>query len=200
MVVQAETKIFSSKKNINRFQDFIVGNDSTNSQLTQADFATKMNAMPYLIDGHNLIPKIPGLTLQDMNDEEQLIILLQEFCRRQRKQVEVFFDNAPPGGVRARNFGMVVARFVRQGMTADEAMRQKLVRLGREARNWTVVSSDQAVQGSARAAQAHFISSEVFAALLAQALDESRADAGERSDAAVSGEELDEWMDLFGGG
>ena len=71
--------------------------------------------MPYIIDGHNLIPKIPGLSLQEMDDEQHLLEMLQEFCRRQRKQVEVFFDNAPPGGVRARNLGLVTARFVRQG-------------------------------------------------------------------------------------
>src|SRR5512137_1181649 len=100
--------------------------------------------MPYLVDGHNLIPKIPGLNLQALDDEEQLIQLLQEYCRRERKQVEVFFDNAPPGGVRARTFGLVTARFVRQGSTADQAIRERLVRLGRLARNWTVVSSDLA--------------------------------------------------------
>ena len=85
--------------------------------------------MPFLIDGHNLIPKIPGLSLQDMDDEQQLITLLLEFCRLQRKQIEVFFDNAPPGGVRARNFGNVIARFVKQGSSADQAIHQRLERL-----------------------------------------------------------------------
>ena len=53
--------------------------------------------MPFIVDGHNLIPKVPGLNLQDMEDELQLVELLQEFCRINRKQVEVYFDNAPPG-------------------------------------------------------------------------------------------------------
>jgi hypothetical protein len=44
--------------------------------------------MPYLIDGHNLIPKIPGMNLGDVDDETQLIEMLQEFCRRRRKQVK----------------------------------------------------------------------------------------------------------------
>ncbi len=119
--------------------------------------------MPYLIDGHNLIPKVPGLSLQEMDDEQHLLEMLQEFCRRQRKQVEVFFDNAPPGGVRARNLGSVTARFVRQGTTADDAIRKRLANLGRAARNWTVVSSDQAVQAEARAVQAQPMPSESFA-------------------------------------
>ncbi|MBP1702274.1 MAG: hypothetical protein H6Q38_1381, partial [Chloroflexi bacterium] len=41
--------------------------------------------MPYIVDGHNLIPKIPGLSLRAIDDEMQLIELLQEFCRVQRK-------------------------------------------------------------------------------------------------------------------
>jgi predicted RNA-binding protein with PIN domain len=114
--------------------------------------------MPYLIDGHNLIPKIPGLTLEDVDDEDQLLHLLTRFCQRQGKQVEVFFDKAPPGEARTRKFGMVLARFVRQGTTADEAIRVRLARLGRSAHNWTVVSSDQQIQAEARAARAHYIS------------------------------------------
>jgi hypothetical protein len=156
--------------------------------------------MPYLIDGHNLIPKVPGLSLQELDDEQQLLEMLQEFCRRQRKQVEVFFDNAPPGGVRARNLGSVTARFVRQGATADDAIRKRLVNLGRAARNWTVVSSDQAVQAEARAAQAQAMPAETFARLLVQALDDSRADQGATAETKLSADELDEWLTLFGSG
>ncbi len=154
--------------------------------------------MPYLIDGHNLIPKIPGLSLQQMDDEMHLVELLQEFCRRQRKQLEVFFDNAPAGSQRARTYGLVTARFVRQDLTADEAIRGRLNRLGRQARNWTVVSSDQSVQTSARAAQAHFLSSESFASLLTHTLNETGADQGENPEIRLKPGELDEWMDLFG--
>jgi len=154
--------------------------------------------MPYLIDGHNLIPKVPGLSLQEMDDEQHLIEMLQEFCRRRRKQVEVFFDNAPPGGVRARNLGAVTARFVRQGTTADDAIRKRLANLGRAARNWTVVSSDQAVQAEARAVQAQPMPSESFARIMVQALDDSRVDQGETAEATLAPEELDEWLQLFG--
>jgi uncharacterized protein len=154
--------------------------------------------MPYIIDGHNLIPKVPGLSLQQIDDEQQLLEMLQEFCRRQRKQVEVFFDNAPPGGVRARNLGSVTARFVRQGSTADSAIRKRLTNMGRAARNWTVVSSDQAVQVEARAVQAQVMTSETFARLLIQALDDSRVDQGEAAETTLNPEELDDWLQLFG--
>lgn len=154
--------------------------------------------MPYLIDGHNLIPKIPGLNLQALDDEEQLIALLQEFCRRQRKQAEVFFDKAPPGGVRVRSYGLVTARFVGQGLTADQAIRNRLTRLGRSARNWTVVSSDHAVQEAARAARARPLSAEAFARLLKGTLEAPHLDQGAEPQADVSPDELDEWLRLFG--
>jgi uncharacterized protein len=154
--------------------------------------------MPYIIDGHNLIPKVPGLSLQQFDDEQHLVEMLQEFCRRQRKQVEVYFDNAPPGGVRARNLGSVTARFVRQGTTADSAIRKRLVNLGRAARNWTVVSSDQAVQAEARAAHAQVMPSETFARLLIQALDDSWADQGDAAETTLNPEEVDDWLQLFG--
>jgi predicted RNA-binding protein with PIN domain len=122
--------------------------------------------MPYIIDGHNLIPKIPGLKLDDVDDELQLVKLLQDFCRVSRKNVEVFFDQAPAGSSGARTYGCVVARFIRQGRTADQAIHDKLRRLGGEARNWTVVSSDQEVRKSARSARAKSMQVEEFAVQL----------------------------------
>lgn len=153
--------------------------------------------MPYLIDGHNLIPKIPGLSLEEVDDEQQLLEMLQEYCRWQRKKAEVFFDNAPPGGMRTRSFGLVTARFVRQGISADDAIRKRLINLGRAARNWTVVSSDLAVQAAARASQARYLSSEAFAESLVQVLEKRGKDAGEDARAELAPEEVDEWLKLF---
>lgn len=57
--------------------------------------------MPYLIDGHNLIPKIHTLSIKAIDDEIELVKMLQVFCQRKRKHAEVFFDNAHPGRPRA---------------------------------------------------------------------------------------------------
>jgi predicted RNA-binding protein with PIN domain len=153
--------------------------------------------MPYIIDGHNLIPKIPGLSLQDIEDEIQLVKMLQEFCRINRKRVEVFFDNAPPGQPVARNYGSVVARFVREGGTADQAIHSKLKRLGGEARNWTVVSSDREVLVNARNLRSKVISSEVFAQQLMEVLGES-AESPLDSQSELSPQEVEDWMQIFG--
>jgi len=153
--------------------------------------------MPYLIDGHNLIPKIPGLNLQAMDDEIHLIELLQEFCRIQRRQVEVYFDNAPPGQAGLRRYGQVAAYFVRQGSTADVAIRQRLASLGNGAVNWTVVTSDLAVQAAAQARRAQVLSSESFAQLLQRALVQTSTK-GERPPAEPSPDEVAEWLKIFG--
>jgi predicted RNA-binding protein with PIN domain len=153
--------------------------------------------MAYIIDGHNLIPKISGLSLEAADDEEQLILLLQEFCRRTQKKVDVYFDNAPPGQARARAYGIVTARFIREGSTADDAIRSRLARMGRSARNWTIVSSDREVQASARSARARFISSEEFAAQLMQSLSGSTPDSNRGHESPLSPEEVEDWIELF---
>lgn len=156
--------------------------------------------MPYLIDGHNLIPKIPGLSLESLDDEMDLVIMLQDFCQRRKKQVEVFFDNAPAGQPKARNYGNVIARFIPAPQTADHAIHNKLTHLGASARNWTVVSSDHAVQGYARSARATVISSETFARQLIDTLYNHPADNKKYTEPSMSEAEVDEWLRLFSEG
>lgn len=156
-----------------------------------------MNFMPYLIDGHNLIPKIPGLRLGSVDDEMQLVVLLQDFCRLSRKQVEVYFDQAAPGQSGKRSLGMVRAHFVPSGRTADQAIQQRLNKLSRSARNWTVVSSDRSVQLSARQAGAQVLASEAFAALIRDTLKQDHSANQDKSDRNLTPEEVEEWLDLF---
>jgi uncharacterized protein len=149
--------------------------------------------MPYLIDGHNLIPKL-GLRLDSIDDEMELIVILQEFCRLEQKQVEVFFDGAPTSHAGTRKLGAVTAQFVRQGTTADHAIHKRLKTLGKSARNWTVVSSDRQVQTEARAVHAEVISSDSFAGMLKQARNASPKQDSERK---LSQKEIDDWLTLF---
>ena len=149
--------------------------------------------MPYLIDGHNLIPKL-GLRLDSVDDEMELIAILQEFCRVERRQVEVFFDGAPAGQAGTRKLGAVTAHFVQIGDSADNAIRNHLKRLGKNARNWTVVSSDRQVQAEARAVYAEVTSSEAFAAMLKQARGSAPKPNSERN---LSAKEVEDWLKLF---
>jgi predicted RNA-binding protein with PIN domain len=149
--------------------------------------------MPYLIDGHNLIPKL-GLRLDSPDDEMQLVAILQEFHRISRKDVEVYFDGAPASQAGTRKLGTVTAHFVRLGTTADDAIRKRLKTLGKSARNWNVVSSDRQVQAEAIAVRAEVISSDSFAAMLKQA----RASAPKADkDHKLPESEIEEWLRIF---
>ncbi len=154
--------------------------------------------MPYLIDGHNLIPKIAGLSLSNPDDEQRLIELLQVFCRVRRQKVEVFFDGSPPGHAGRQQAGTVVVHFVSQGRTADEAITARLDQLGKVARNWTVVSSDRQVQREAQSRHAAVMPSEQFAGELRSVLLNPHAGTADK-DVGLSGDELKEWLDLFAG-
>lgn len=149
--------------------------------------------MPYLIDGHNLIPKL-GLQLESIDDEMELVAILQEFYRRTHKQVEVYFDGAPVPHAGTRKLGAVTAHFVRLGTSADNAIRNRLRSLGKNAKNWTVVTSDRQVQADAHAARAEVVSSDSFAAMLKQARDAAPKTSEDRK---LSNEEVENWLKLF---
>lgn len=154
--------------------------------------------MPYLVDGHNLIPKL-GIKLAAVDDELELIAVLQGFSRRERRPVEVYFDGAPAGSVGSRRFGAVTAVFVRKGLTADSAISARLSRLAGAARNWIVVSSDRQVRNAARAAHARSLTSEDFATRLQQlAAAARRSGKDARSEQPqLTRQEVDDWLNIF---
>ena len=153
--------------------------------------------MAYLIDGHNLIPKLPGLSLNDPDDERQLVERLQAFCRRVHKRVEVYFDNALPGLARKQNFGLVTAHFVPRGRTADSAIRARLASLGPRAMHWTVVSSDRGVQVEVRAARAQVMTAEAFACQLLLTMQGTVEEESKPSDVSLTEEEVQNWLQVF---
>jgi predicted RNA-binding protein with PIN domain len=168
----------------------------------------------YLIDGHNLIPKMPGLSLSEPDDVIRLIEMLQVFSRIRRKKIEVFFDGAPAGQAGARSYGVIRAHFVRSGQTADESIRMRLDQLGPLARETLVITSDHRVQSEAKAHHAKFLDSELFARELmtsphspippkeAQPAVKKPAPAAPtppntKDQPHLSSEQVDEWLELF---
>ncbi len=153
--------------------------------------------MRYLIDGHNLIPKA-GLRLDSMDDELQLVNMLKEFARLSRQTVEVYFDGAPVGQAGTRNLGTVTAHFVKAGQSADAAIRARLEKMGKEAKNWVVVSSDHAVQSAARVHRAGYLSCEEFVKEMRKA---ARVNFGkEKDEPTLSTSEVEEWLREFSKG
>ena len=153
--------------------------------------------MNYIIDGHNLIGKIPGLDLRMPDDEERLVALLNRFGQQSRHKLEVYFDGAPPGQAGVRNYGRVRAHFVPTSQTADEAIRRRLVKLGKSAANWVVVTSDREVQSAAREAHAGVLPAEDFSQMVQTTLQRRLANTFDAADKPLSEEEVNEWLAIF---
>jgi predicted RNA-binding protein with PIN domain len=152
--------------------------------------------MLYLIDGHNLIPFVKGLSLKQMDDEMRLLDLLQGFARDKRAQVEVFFDGAAPGWAGTRKYGSITAHFVLRGRTADDAIRRRLDQLP-QGSGVAVVSADRQVQAEARSHRAEVVPSGIFA----QNLTIQKADPPKKKKPSYIGlddDEINEWLELFG--
>ncbi len=153
--------------------------------------------MSYIIDGHNLIPQIPGLSLAQVDDETRLIRLLMTFCQKKKSRAVVFFDRASPGHQGGRAFGAVSAIFVSDRRKADDAIHDYLVAHRREARNFTVVSSDRQVVRDATSLHARVLSTEAFADNLADSIFSETPSHGEAEPDLLSPEEISEWERLF---
>jgi predicted RNA-binding protein with PIN domain len=152
--------------------------------------------MLYLIDGHNLIPKIKNLSLKDLNDEEKLISLLNRFSTKARAQVEVFFDGAPAGFTRAGKTGAIKTVFVKSGSSADEAMIERIKTIKISNTGVTVVSSDHTIQIEARRMRFNVISSQEFSILMEEKFTHSTGETSNHP--TLSDSEIQEWLDLFG--
>lgn len=149
-----------------------------------------------IIDGHNLIPKIPGLNLKDMDDELRLMELLQQYCRLARRQAELFFDGSPDPQVSSRKNGLVHVHFVRVGSSADDAILHYVNDQTGDRKNLTVVSSDHRVRNGALASGVEVINSEVFSRQVFSALREETT-AQKNSEKRLSDDEVEEWMRFF---
>jgi predicted RNA-binding protein with PIN domain len=161
--------------------------------------------MNYIIDGHNLIAKLAGLSLSMLDDEQRLVELLIRYCQIGRHKVEVYFDRAPAGQARTIQHGRVKAHFVSQRSSADDAIRKRLHSSGKIAGTWIVVTSDRSVQLAAREVRAQVLRADEFARQLENSLQDAHPQhTGEDSqdlpaDRPLSEAEVREWEAIFKG-
>ena len=149
--------------------------------------------MPVLIDGHNLIGRLPDIDLEDPHDEAQLVSRLQGYGGRTGKRVTVVFDRGLPGGrSQALSGGRVEVVFAPTGRKADRVLMER-IRESRNPRGLLVVTSDREVIAVAERRQARVIRSEAFVA----ELEPSPAASGAKEDVTLSADEVDQWLELF---
>jgi hypothetical protein len=154
--------------------------------------------MPYLIDGHNLIGRLPDIRLDDPDDEVKLVLRLRRFCARTRKRAVVVFDHGLPGGPSTTlSGGGVKVVFASAGRTADGILCER-IRRWRNPAGWIVVTSDRRVVDVARAKGARVLRAETFAHQLALPVEGDTP--AEKPEARLSEDEVEAWMELFQGG
>lgn len=150
--------------------------------------------MPILVDGHNLIGRLAMISLQDPDDEEELVRLLRSYQARTGKAIVVIFD---PGGEsvlpRSRRFGGVQVQFAPRGSDADTLIIGR-VRQSRDPGSCLVVTSDQDLANTVMRYGARVKSAEDFSTELAGL----REIASEDGDAKLSADEVKAWLSLFG--
>jgi len=149
--------------------------------------------MPYLIDGHNLIGKLPDISLTDPNDEAKLVVKLRSFCARTRKKVHVIFDHGLPGGKSKLSNGTVQVVFAARPGEADDLMMQR-IRGTRDTQKWTVVSSDRRVLDFASRRGMKILSANQFAHRM-QAPPPTPKE--EHPHPHITQAEVEEWLRIF---
>jgi predicted RNA-binding protein with PIN domain len=158
--------------------------------------------MPYLIDGHNVIAQMSGISLDDPNDEAKLVILLRQYTASVGKRVHVVFDGGIPGGSSPLSTSRVQVYFASADSSADNVLRT-LIRNTTNPSGWIVVSSDRAIVEVARHQGMRAWRSERFAQRLeqmqaAQIQEENDAYVPPtKTDPQLSKDEVEEWLDIF---
>jgi predicted RNA-binding protein with PIN domain len=158
--------------------------------------------MPLIIDGHNLIGRLPDVSLADANDEQALVERLRRYRARTGQTLVVVFDHAAPvGSAPALTGGGVEVLFARAGHTADALILERL-RGQRTPQEWTVVTADRELAAQARGLRVRTLSPEDFIRRLA-APPVPRAARRRRivtsaDDKPSSPGDVDEWLRLFG--
>ncbi len=150
-----------------------------------------------LIDGHNLIAQVPGLSLADPDDEQKLVALLRTYAQRKRAKIVVVFDSGLPGG-RSRELsgGGVTAIFAGSHTIADRILIERIRELKKPG-EWIVVSSDREVRQAAEQRKMLVRSSPEFAAIVLAPPKET-VNHRPAIEPKLSKDEVNEWLQVFG--
>jgi predicted RNA-binding protein with PIN domain len=147
--------------------------------------------MPFLIDGHNLIPHIRGLGLDDPDDEQKLIELLRAYLVRVDKKGVVIFDRGLPGGAGKWSNSVLDVRFAQLPKNADDLIRDRLAK-ERNPRGLVVVTADREIVAAAQQAGATVRRPAEFARQMVE-----RPKTDQPKQAGLSSDEVAAWEEAF---
>jgi predicted RNA-binding protein with PIN domain len=154
--------------------------------------------MPYLIDGHNLIGKLPDISLDDPNDEALLVQKLTGFVVRTQQKCVVVFDHGIPGGVSKMSTYGVQVVFASAHSNADNVIIDRIAKT-KNPKQWIVVSEDNRVLSAAKRHTMQTLKSTQFARMIDRPPPPPKPGLDVAEDVHLSEDEVNEWLDLFGG-
>ncbi len=150
--------------------------------------------MPIIIDGHNLIGKMAGISLADPRDEEKLVQALAQHLQLRRQKVTVVFDKAAAGDIGPRyETERLRVIFAPPNTTAD-AIIIDMIKEDLNPKGLTVVSSDNEIIRCARSRRARVVSAEDFAQRLESPAPRRRSRTKEDYWDEI---DVEEWLQYF---
>jgi len=154
--------------------------------------------MNFLIDGHNLIGQMPGISLSDEDDEAKLVMVLRGFATADRRRsLVIVFDHGVYGHPSLNGYG-ITCHFARSPQDADQ---QIITRIGKIAQpaDWRVVTSDRVVARAASDRNIHVISSHDFVRQLTNPTKQIAAQPADKPrEVRLSPAQVNEWLRIFG--
>ncbi len=116
----------------------------------------------YIIDGNNLIGKLPSLKMTQIKDKqgsrEKLAFLIDNYFSQKNAKVFLHFDGYPKEPIRINNVSIIYS----ENLSADEKIK-KQVGKSKNPRNIIVVTSDNNLTEYARVCSSTVIKCEEFA-------------------------------------
>lgn len=150
--------------------------------------------MPYLIDGHNVIGQLPGLSLEDPNDEVKLVLLVKRWCAQEKRKATLIFDGGLPGGKSPLSSSQVSVVFASDRHTTGDDLILNRIRDEKNPSALIVVSSDLRIVKAAQGRRMKTQTAQAFAKILAHL---GHAPANTSQDPQLNASELAEWEALF---
>jgi predicted RNA-binding protein with PIN domain len=154
--------------------------------------------MHFLVDGHNLIGRMPEIGLHDPDDEAKLVDLLHRFVlRHARHQVTVVFDGSTYRHVRLRDPERVRTIFARSPIDADSRLIEMIGACSNPA-GYTLVSADRAVIAAAVTYGVKVLPPAEFRTMLNTPAPSRGRHHQPRPEPKQPRAAVDEWLQIFG--
>jgi predicted RNA-binding protein with PIN domain len=154
-----------------------------------------LGAVPYLVDGNNLLGSWGG-PRQDDDRRHEVVRRVAAFCRARGARATIVFDGHPlRGEMASQDLGPVSVRVPEPGSDADSVIRELIERAARPA-DIILVTSDRALYSYAKTLGASVLRAHEWNALERTLASRRKAPSG--SEKPEREDDVEGWLKTFG--